>query len=532
MNILIAEPLAPAAIELFRSQPGWNTIVSNPKEYTQHLPETDALLVRSAVQVGKSVLDQAPRLRVIGRAGVGVDNVDLDAATEAGVLVMNTPGGNAVSVAEHTLALMLVMARHISRADATTRAGKWEKKKLMGQELRGKTLGVLGLGSIGREVVKRARAFEMRVLAYDPYVTAKLAQDIAVDLVDLPRLYAESDYLTLHVAATPETQGMLSTEAFAAMKPGVRIVNCARGELVDESALRDALASGKVAGAALDVYSTEPPPAGFPLFTLDGLVATPHIGGSTEEAQEIVGVRIAEQVVEYLKTGAAINAVNMPSMTREQYRALGPYVPLAENLGRFAAHLAAGNPGMVRLVYFGKLADSNTNILRDSALVGVLSRSTAQRANLVNARQIAETRGWNVAERHEQRSGHTDSIRLEIETDKGVTVVDGAVVAEKPRLLQVDGIQCEAPLSGFLTYLKNQDVPGVVGHVGTVLGRNRINIANFSLGRRDAPLHSGEPLDAVALVTTDEIVPEAVLLQLRENPAVKFARSVELNTGP
>src|SRR5579884_779079 len=300
MNILIAEPLAPAGVELFQAVDGWNTIVSNPKEYAQHLGEADALLVRSAVQVDQAVLAKAPKLRVVGRAGVGVDNVDLDAATEAGVLVMNTPGGNAISVAEHTLALMLAMARHISQADTTTRAGKWEKKKLMGNELRGKTLGIIGLGSIGREVVKRARAFEMHIVAHDPYVTPKLAQDLGVDLMDLPLLYGASDYITLHVAATPETTGMLSHDAFAQMKTGVRIVNCARGELVDETALAAALASGKVAGAAIDVFATEPPPAGYPLFCAPGILATPHIGGSTEEAQEIVGVRIAEQVLEYL----------------------------------------------------------------------------------------------------------------------------------------------------------------------------------------------------------------------------------------
>lgn len=527
MNILIAEPLAPAGIELFQSQPGWKTIVSNPKEFTKHLAEADALLVRSAVQVGKAVLDQAPKLRVIGRAGVGVDNVDLDAATEAGVLVMNTPGGNAVSVAEHTFALMLAMARHISQADHSTRGGKWEKKKFMGNELRGKTLGVVGLGSIGREVVKRGRAFEMRILAHDPYVTPKLAQDIGAELVELARLYAESDYITLHVASTPETQGMLSHDAFRQMKAGVRIVNCARGELVDETALQEALAAGKIAGAALDVYGTEPPPAGYPLFTGENVVATPHIGGSTEEAQEIVGVRIAEQVVEYLKSGVAINAVNMPSMSREQYRALGPYVALAERLGNLAAHLAAGNPATVRLVYFGKLADSNTNLLRSAGLAGVLARSTSQRANLVNAVQIAEQRGWNVAERHEQRAGHADSIRLEVETDKGITSVEGAMVFDKPRLIQADGIQCDAALTGHLTFMKNQDVPGVIGHVGTVLGRNCVNIANFSLGRREAPLRPGEPLEALALVTTDEPVSEQVLAQLRENPAVRFARCVE-----
>jgi D-3-phosphoglycerate dehydrogenase len=527
MNILIAEPLAAAGIELFRSQPGWNVIVSNPKEHAQHLAEADALLVRSAVQVNASVLEKAPKLRVIGRAGVGVDNVDLDAATEAGVLVMNTPGGNAVSVAEHTLALMLAMARRIPQASASTRAGKWEKKKLMGNELRGKTLGIIGLGSIGREVVKRAKAFEMRIVAHDPYVTSKLAQDLAVELVDLPALWAASDYISLHVATTPETQGILSREAFAQMKPGVRIVNCARGELVDEAALLEAVQSGKVAGVALDVFSAEPPPAGFPLFALDAVFATPHIGGSTEEAQEIVGVRIAEQVVEYLKNGIAINAVNMPSLSPEQYRALGPYIALAQGLGEFASYIATGNPRTVRLTYFGKIGDGNTSLLRNAGLAGLLTRSSTRKANLVNAGQMAEHRGWNVAEAHEKRSIHTDSIRLDVETDAGVTVVEGVVLLDKPRLIQVDGIHCEITLAGFLIYMRNQDVPGVIGHVGTVLGRNKINIANFSLGRRDAPTAPGEPLEAVALVSTDELVPESVLAQLRDNPAVKFARSVE-----
>jgi D-3-phosphoglycerate dehydrogenase / 2-oxoglutarate reductase len=526
MNILIAEPLAAAGIELFRSQPGWNVIVSNPKEFSDYLCEADALLVRSIVQVNRAVLDKAPRLRVIGRAGVGVDNVDLDAATEAGVLVMNTPGGNAISVAEHTLALMLAMARHIPQANASTRAGKWEKKKFLGNELRGKTLGVIGLGSIGREVVKRARAFEMRVVAHDPYVTSKIAQDLGVELVGTAELYGASDYISLHVAATPETQGMLSYDAFARMKDGVRIVNCARGELVDETALAHALASGKVAHAALDVFATEPVPAGYPLFTSEAVMATPHIGGSTEEAQEIVGLRIAEQVVEYLQNGVAIHAVNMPALSPEQYRALGHFVTLAERLGNFAAHIATGNPRTVRLTYLGKIADNNTHLLRNAGLAGVLSRSTAQRANVVNAMQIAEQRGWNVAETHEKRSVHTDSIRLELETDGGITVVEGAVFLEKPRLTQVDGIYCEAPLAGFLIFMKNQDVPGVIGHVGSVLGRNGINIANFSLGRRDTA--AGEPLEAVAVVAIDGAAPESVLAQLKENPAVRLAKAVEV----
>ena len=531
MNILIAEPLAPAGVELFQSQPGWNTIVSNPKEYARHLADADALLVRSAVQVNKAVLDQAPRLRVIGRAGVGVDNVDLEAATEAGVLVMNTPGGNSISVAEHTLALMLAMARHVPQANASTRAGKWEKKKLMGNELRGKTLGIIGLGSIGREVVKRARAFEMRIVAHDPYVTSQIALDLSVELVDLAALYGMSDYITIHVGVTPETQGMLGAEAFEQMKNGVRIVNCARGELVDVAALQAAIESGKVAGAAVDVFPSEPPPAGFPLFGLDTVLATPHIGGATEEAQEIVGVRIAEQVVDYLKNGIAINAVNMPSLSPEQYRALSPYVELAGRLGNFAAHIATGNPSSVRLVYCGRIADGNTNLLRNAGLAGVLSRSTSKKANLVNAMQIAAQRGWMVAEGHEHRSVHIDTIRLELATDKGVTTVEGAVFLEKPRLTQVNGIFCEAALSGFLIYMQNLDVPGVIGHVGTVLGRNSINIANFSLGRRDAPTAPGRPLEAVAVVSTDELVKESVLAQLRENPAVRLARSVEIHQG-
>jgi len=527
MNILIAEPLAPAGVELFQSQAGWNVIVSNPKEYAPHLATADALLVRSAVQVTREVLAKAPKLRVIGRAGVGVDNVDLDAATEAGVLVMNTPGGNAVSVAEHTLALMLAMARHIPQATESTRAGKWEKKKLTGNELRGKTLGIVGLGSIGREVVKRARAFEMRVAAHDPYVTSKIAQDLGVELVSLDVLYAASDYISLHVAATPETQGMLNQAAFAKMKPGVRVVNCARGELVDEAALHAAIDSGKVASAALDVFSVEPPPAGFPLFGGASVLATPHIAGSTEEAQETVGVRIAEQVVEFLTNGVAINAVNMPALSPEQYRALGPYAELAERLGNLAAHIAAGNPRAVRMTYFGKIADGNTNLLRNAGLAGVLARSTAQKVNMVNAMQIADQRGWDIAEAHEKRWVHVDTVRLELQTDSGLTTVEGAVFLGKPRLTQVDGIYCEAALAGPLIFMKNQDVPGVIGHVGTVLGRNSINIANFSLGRRDAPLAPGEPLEALALVSTDDLVPESVLAQLRQNPAVKFARSVQ-----
>src|SRR5580658_5181453 len=401
MKILVAEPLAAAGIELLKAQPGWDVVVADPKTYSQHLHDADALLVRSAVKVNQDVLSKAPKLKVIGRAGVGVDNVDLNAATAAGVLVMNTPGGNAVSVAEHTLGLMLAMARSIPQANSSTKSGKWEKKKFMGTELRGKTLGVVGLGSIGREVLRRARGFEMKIVACDPYVNSKAAADMGVTLVSLDDLYHQSEYITLHVALTTETQGMLNDAAFAKMKTGVRVINCARGELIDGVALAKAVESGKVAGAALDVFQSEPPAAGEPLLAMDCVLATPHIGGSTEEAQEIVGVRIVEQVVEYLQHGVALNAVNVPAMTAEQYHAVGPYIDLAERLGNFAAYVATGNPSSVRLIYTGKIGEQNTALVRNAGLAGVLSRSMAQKANVINALQLATDRGLSYAEQKE-----------------------------------------------------------------------------------------------------------------------------------
>lgn len=529
MKILVAEPLAPAALDLLRAEPGWEVIESDPKSYSAHLGDCDALIVRSAVKVNKDVLSKAPNLRVIGRAGVGVDNVDLSAATDAGVLVMNTPGGNAVSVAEHTLALMLSMARSVPQASASTKAGKWEKKKFLGNELRGKALGVIGLGSAGREVVKRAKPFEMRILGHDPYVSSQSAHDQGIELMSLPQLYAESDYITLHVALTPETDHMLNSEAFAKMKPGVRIVNCARGELISPEALQKALESGQVAGAALDVFEKEPP-GDDPLFHVEHLLATPHIAGSTEEAQEIVGVRIVEQVVEYLKSGVALNAVNMPALSAEQYRALGPYVNLAERLGLFLSHIAEGNAHTIRFEYSGRLADNNTQLLRNAGLAGILGRSMEYRANVVNAMQMATQRGFRVVEQREPRTAHMDSIRMQLESDAGIFSAVGAVVLDKPRLLQVEEISCEAPLDGNLMYAKNQDVPGVIGFLGTVLGKNGINIANFALGREEADeKKSGTPLTAISIVETDQPVPDTVISQLFENKAVQFVRRVVLS---
>ncbi len=527
MKILVAEPLAPAALELLHAQAGWEIVVADPKSYQAHLADCDALLVRSAVKVNQAVLAAAPKLRVVGRAGVGVDNVDLPAATDAGVLVMNTPGGNAISVAEHTLALMLSMARSVPQATTSTKAGKWEKKKFLGNELRGKTLGVVGLGSIGREVIKRAKPFEMRIVGHDPYVSSQSAFNLGVELLSLSELYRQSDYITLHVALTPETDQMLNAAAFNQMKSGVRIVNCARGELIDEPALESAISSGKVAGAALDVFLQEPPGEN-PLFQLESIIATPHIAGSTEEAQEIVGIRIVEQVVEYLKSGVALNAVNMPALTAEQYQTLKPFVTLAERLGLFLSHIAVGNAHTIRFVYFGRLADQNTQILRNAGLSGVLGRSLEYRANVVNAMQIATQRGFRVAEQLEPGKTHMDSIRMDLETDAGIFSALGAIVLDKPRLLQVENISCEATLQGNLLYSRNQDVPGVIGYVGGMLGQNGVNIANFALGREEAKSSGkpGDPLTAISIIETDQPVSDAVIAQLFDNKAMQFVRRV------
>lgn len=530
MKILVAEQVAPAALELLRAQAEWEIVVADPKTYQEHLADCDALIVRSAVKVTKDVLRAAPKLRAIGRAGVGVDNVDLDAATEAGVLVMNTPGGNAVSVAEHTLALMLSMARAVPQASSSTKSGRWEKKNFLGNELRGKTLGIVGLGSIGREVVRRAKPFEMRIIGHDPYVSPHTAHDLGIELVPLPELYKQSDYVTLHVGLTPETDRMINAEALGQMRQGVRIVNCARGELIDSSALQAAIESGKVAGAALDVFEKEPP-TGLPLLSLAPVVATPHIAGSTEEAQEIVGIRIVEQLIEYLRSGVALNAVNMPALSAEQYRALGPYVDMLERLGIFLSHVVIGNPHTIRFTYFGGLADGNTQILRSAGLAGVLTRSLETRANLINAMQIATQRGFRVIEQREPGRSVMDSVRIEITSDAGTFSATGAVVLGKPRLMQVEGIACEATLDGNLMYSKNLDVPGVIGFIGTILGKNGTNIANFALGREDAHSRTatGDPLTAISIIETDHPVPDATIAQLFENPAIKFVRRVTLS---
>ena len=531
MKIIVAEKIAANAVQLLKEEEGWTVITHDqlPNGLAAALPDADALIVRSAVDVNAEIVRKAGKLRVIGRAGVGVDNIDLEAATKAGIAVMNTPGANAVAVAEHTLALMLALARHLCRADATTRAGKWEKKSLQGTELRGKTLGIVGLGRIGMEVARRAKAFEMKVIAHDPFVSASLAREQGIQLAELDQVYAAADYLTLHVGLTPQTDGMIQEKSIARMKKGVRIINCARGELLDESAVAAALASKQVGGIAMDVFTQEPPKDS-PLLALENVIATPHIAGSTNEAQDAVGVQIASQVREYLKRGVIQNAVNMPSIDHHQYTQMQPYIALAEKLGAFLANIvpASGSIQEISIRYAGRIADWNTELMRNAAIQGVLNQRVAERANVVNAAAIAQERGIQVHEGKEHARagiGVSDVISVLLRTTTDERLVRGGVMrGNSLRLLGVDEIDIEVPLGGNLVYMRNHDVPGVVGKIGSLLGRHSVNIANFALGRKEAK----EGAEAMAVVQVDSPAPEAVLQEIRQLPEIQDVRGVRL----
>jgi D-3-phosphoglycerate dehydrogenase len=530
MKVVVAEKISSSAMELLK-EPRW-TIVT-PDQIDGKLPaqleSADALIVRSAVQVDAALLEHARKLRVIGRAGVGVDNIDLDAATRKGIAVMNTPGANAVAVAEQTLAMMLAMARHLCRADALMHAGKWEKKSLQGTELRGKTLGVVGLGKVGMEVARRARSFGMDIVAHDPFVSLAVAKEQDIRMAKLEELYAVADYLTLHVGLTPQTANMINAESLKKMKWGIRLVNCARGELVDEAALAKALKEGQVAGAALDVFVQEPLKSS-PLTALENIVLTPHIGGSTQEAQEAVGYQIALQVKEYLKHGVIQNAVNVPSVSHEEYLELHPYITLAERLGAFLAQISEGSLEEISLRYSGRIVDWKTELIRNAAIKGILNEGLEEKANLVNAASIASSRGLHLHEdRKAKTSGGNESVlTLRLKTRSEEHVVKGTVLYQSmPRLLHVDGIEVEAPLERNLVYMRNRDVPGVIGRVGTILGAHKINIADFSLGRL-AESTDGEPREAIAVVHVDSAVPDAVLAELRKSQGVRQAKAIHL----
>ena len=528
MKIVVAEKISPQAVQLLKQEADWTVVTPDQLDgkLTAALADADALIVRSAVDVTADTLRGANKLRVIGRAGVGVDNIDLEAATKAGIAVMNTPGANAVAVAEHTLALMLALARHLSRADSTTRAGKWEKKSLQGSELRGKVLGIVGLGRIGLEVARRAKAFEMKIVAHDPFVAASVARQLEIQLAELDEVYSAADYLSLHVGLTPQTTGMIDEKALAKMKAGVRIINCARGELINEAALAAAVSSKHVAGTALDVFTQEPPKQS-PLLALENVIATPHIAGSTHEAQDAVGVQIASQVREYLKRGVIQNAVNVPSIDYEQYALMQPYIALAGKLGAFLADIASGSVQEISIRYTGRICEWKTELIRNAAIQGVLNQRIAERANIVNAATIAQERGIQVHEnRKEQPSGGAgDVISLYLKTASDEHVVKGTVLrGSSLRLLGVDDIDIEVPLEGKLIYMRNRDVPGVVGKVGTILGKHNVNIANFSLGRK-GQAGNGE---AIAVVQVDNAPPETALQELQHASEIQEVRVVHL----
>jgi D-3-phosphoglycerate dehydrogenase len=525
MKILVADSVPDNIIGILKADPSWE-VVNLPKtkgQVAEEIRDADALLVRSATKVTAELIEKATRLVVIGRAGVGVDNIDLDAATRKGVLVMNTPGGNAISVAEHTMTLLLAMAHPVAQADASMKAGKWDKKKFTGTELRGKTLGLIGLGTIGTEVARLAQALNMSVVAFDPYVSSVLAIEQNIQLLPLEAVLRTGDFISLHCSLTPETEHLINAKSLALTKKGVRIVNCARGELVDEAALLAALESGHVAGAGLDVFETEPP-ADPRLAKHPNVIATPHIAGSTEEAQKVVGTRIAEQLRDYLLTGAVRNAVNMPAVSPEEFKKLKPYLELGEKLGTFVAQLTDKHISEVSISYDGGLADLNTHLVKNAVLKGVLSQMLADSINLINAGNFAKARGIEVVEvRSGRRAAYTNSLGVALRTGAESSSVLGMIGLNNVlRVLGVNNIDIEAPLKGFLLLIRNQDVPGVIGRVGTLLGKHNINIANFALGRLQ------DSNEAMGIVNVDHKVSPEVLSELRALQAVRQARIIEI----
>jgi D-3-phosphoglycerate dehydrogenase len=518
-KVLIADGLSPSAMEVFRergieaeARPGLP-----PSELAAVIGDYDGLAVRSATKVTRALLEAAPRLKVVGRAGIGVDNIDVAAATQRGVVVMNAPHGNAVTTAEHAIAMMLALARNIPQASASTHAGRWEKERFVGVELAGKTLGVIGCGNIGSIVVDRAHGLKMRVIAFDPFLSEDRALDLGVERVELDALLARADFVTLHTPLTDGTRHMIDGAALAKMKRGARLINCARGELVVEADLKAAIESGHLAGAALDVFGQEPARSN-PLFGLDRVVATPHLGASTGEAQEKVAVQIAEQIADFLLSGAVANAVNMPSVTAEEAPRLKPYIALAQQLGSLAGQLTRSGLRSVTVEYEGLAAGLNTRPITAAALAGLLS-PMLDHVNMVNASVLARERDIDITEvKHDRPTDYQTLIRLDVETDRQRRGVAGTLFGgDKPRLVEIKGIPVEAELGRHMLYVTNEDRPGLIGRLGTMLGDAGVNIATFHLGR-SAP--GGE---AIALVEVDQAIPESLLAELRRIPNVRQA---------
>jgi D-3-phosphoglycerate dehydrogenase len=541
MKIVLAEKVSPATLAVFQQEPGWNIVTPDQIKngLAAELADADALVVRSAVQADAKLLESAPKLRVIGRAGVGVDNIDTDAATHRGIVVMNTPGANAVAVAELTLGLMISLARSIPRANATMHAGKWDKKSLQGQELRGKTLGIVGLGRIGLEVARRAASFGMTILGYDPFVAPVIARENNVTLVNIEDIFKSSDYLTLHVGLTTQTEGLINATSLKIMKKGIRIINCARGELIVEQDLAAAIASGHIGGAALDVFHQEPLKES-PFHALDNVILSPHIAGATDEAQEAIGIQLAMQVRDYLKLGVVQNAVNLPSLSHEEYIELAPYIEMAERLGHFLSHSNSGNLENIQITYTGRIASGKTDLIRNAAIAGIFADTES--VNRINAAAIAQERGVRIQEdKKEFTTGGAGSVlKIVLHSSGGDTSASATVLhGTSPRLLTYDGIDIEAPLHGTLVSIRNHDVPGVVGRIGTILGEHSVNIANFALGRanparavdpaaRSQRVPQGQALAVVQIDVPSASSANAALEALRKVEAIASVRLIEL----
>jgi D-3-phosphoglycerate dehydrogenase len=532
LKIVVADELPESALDLLRAE-GWHVDARtgrSPADLAGDLADADGLLVRSATKVTKDLLAAASRLRIVGRAGTGVDNIDVPAASARGVLVVNAPGANSISVAEHACALMLALARMVPAADHAMKAGKWEKKRFLGNELRGKTLGIAGLGRIGQEVAVRARAFGMKIVAHDPFISKEIAIGLGVDLLSLDDLCLASDYLTLHMPSTAGTHHLFNDDRLARVKPGIRIINTARGDLIDEGALRRAIENGTVAGAGLDVFEKEPP-ADWSLTQLPQVVATPHIAASTEEAQELVGLDTAAAVRDFLRDGVVRNAVNFPAVQPEELQRLQPWIRLADSLAAIVAQMGVARIETIALRYYGALADSRAaEILASSAAAGVLRPILSGGVSIVNARSAARERGIEIVESRSTRPRHfTSLVSVKLHTSDGERWAEGTVFEpNNPRLVSVRGVNVEAPLVGTMLIICNDDQPGVIGEVGTILGRHGVNIANFALGRNET--------GAVGVVNVDEEATTAGALEsaveaIRKIAAVRDVWLVRLPHG-
>jgi D-3-phosphoglycerate dehydrogenase len=512
-KVLVSDSLSETAVQIFRDrgiEVDFEPKLGKDKDaLLAKIGEYDGLAIRSATKVTEKILAAATNLKVIGRAGIGTDNIDKPAASKKGVIVMNTPFGNMITTAEHAIAMMFAVARQIPEASASTHAGKWEKSKFMGVELTGKTLGVIGAGNIGGIVCDRARGLKMKVIAYDPFLSEEKADKMGVEKVELEELLKRADFITLHVPLTDQTRNILSAENLAKTKKGVRIINCARGGLVDENALADLLKSGHVAGAAFDVFAEEPATEN-PLFNLPNVVCTPHLGAATTEAQENVALQVAEQMADYLLTGAVQNALNMPSVTAEEAKVMGPWLKLAQHLGSFVGQLTEEAIDEIRITYNGIAGTMNLEALNCGVIAGIM-KAVNPDVNMVSAPVIARERGIEISTTTQDKSGAFEGyIRLEVVTPHRTRSIAGTVFSDgKPRFIQIKGINIDAEIGQHMLYTTNEDIPGIIGTLGQTMGENGVNIANFTLGR------SGAGKDAIALLYLDAQPPAEVLEKLR-----------------